>query len=239
MKANSTFGNLLHRYNDHSLTIIFSDGSELSIAHDEIDDFSEKYLADPVKVPAELKEATEYQACDICPKKKSGEFCHALRPTLPFIEIVDKYVSCDRVTTIYKGGRDCPLHITSTDMQHALQYLSLLSLAYYCEVGRKYWKLFAGVMPLMSVDDLVWRLYLNAFWISLGDKEKTKQTIEMFNREINVTAKCQIDRLALLCRNDAFLNAFTQTLVATEILKYELEEVVSDVFKKFEHDGFC
>ena len=61
------------------------------------------------------------------------------------------------------------MHVARTSVHRALQYISILSLMYYCEVGREYFKYFSGVIPFMDPLPIVERVYLNIYWDLHGD----------------------------------------------------------------------
>ena len=73
-----------------------------------------------------VKAVDAFQRCSICPNKRKDDFCNAIRTVFPFLEMMDKYVSFDKVTAVYKENTTNLLHVTSTTMQKALKYVSLL-----------------------------------------------------------------------------------------------------------------
>ena len=81
--------------------LTFKDGARLILDHDQVEDYARCFLNDPAKVPEFVKQAADFQPCDICPQRDSGEFCHALRPVLPFFDILDRYASHDSVHLAY------------------------------------------------------------------------------------------------------------------------------------------
>ena len=151
----------------------------------------------------------------------------------------DRYASCDSVTAIYRSGTDGTVVSADTTVQRALQYVSVLSLMYYCEVGKQYWRYFYGVHPLMATEDLVVRVYLNMFWACRGDVVSTRALIDAFHEEITATTRCQMERLRLFCHNDALLNALTLTQLASEFLAMNVEQLVRQHVEKFEQSYFA
>jgi hypothetical protein len=149
-------------------------------------------------------------------------------------EHFDGYVSHDRVRAIYRSGTGGLVVSADTTMQRALQYLSVLSILYYCEMGRKYWRYFHGVHPLMSTEDVVVRVYLNMFWACKGDVDRTRALIGTFHDEITTTTRCQMERIRLFYHSDAFLNALILTQVASEFLAMDVESLVKRHFDDFE-----
>lgn len=223
----------LDEFNENGLHLIFSDSSRMVLSKEKIEQFSAQFLEDPAKVPPSCKQAVDFQNCSICPKRGTGEFCAALRPTLPFFDMMDRYVSFDEVTAVIKEQNSELLHVRKTTMQKALQYLSVLSLIHYCEVGQNYAKYFLGVMPLMEAKEVAERIYLNVFWHCRGAIEKTKEIIEKFAEEIRHTSACQISRLNTICKNDVFLNAFAITQVVTELVSMLNDEALEKSFRDF------
>jgi len=227
-----------NEFKEPGLYLLFPDSTRMVVTKEDIDTFASTFLNDPTKVPPNVKKAVDYQACEICPMKNTAVFCHALMPTLPFIDIADKYVSYDEVTAVYKSPHDDLLYVSTTTMQRALQYVSILSLMYYCEVGKKYWDYYYGIIPLMDLDDVIVRIYLNIYRQHKGNKKEIDKIIEAFKSEITVTSKCQVKRLHLICKHDSLANAFVLTQVSSELLSQNMEKTVEKSFAKFRSQGF-
>ena len=229
----------LNDFNEDGLYLIFPDSSRVVLSKEKIEQFASQFLEDPAKVPASCKKAVDFQNCVICPKRGTGEFCDALRPTLPFLEMIDRYVSFDKVTVVFKEKNSGLLHVRNTDMQKALQFLSMLSLIHYCEVGHSYAKYFLGVMPLMEIEEVAERIYLNIYWHCRGDVPKMKEIIGKFSQEIRHTSQCQIRRLGTICKNDAFINAFVLTQLVADLVSMmnddDLTKSFNDFEKKYSH----
>lgn len=214
----------LEEFKESGFYLVFADGTRLRLTPEAIQAFAREFLDDPIKVPPEVKKAVDFQACSICPKQHSGEFCHALRPTLPFISEVDRHESFEPVTAIHRDNPRTFTAIKDATMQTALQYVSILSLIHYCEVGQQYRDFFMGLTPLMEFDDALHRIYLNIFWLNQGDSSRIRATIEAFCHDLTITSKCQVNRLWLISRNDAFINAFCKTHLITHFLSCDMEE---------------
>lgn len=208
----------LGHYRQPGLYLVLEDSTELRLTRENIEKVTEKMWTDPKVIPPSVKEAVEFERCHFCPLKGSKDLCDALRPTLPLLDIVDKYNSFDEVTAIYKGDDEEVCHVSYTTMQRALRYISNLSLMAYCQVGRKYWKYFIGIIPIMDTQETANRLYLNIFWAHGGNQEAVDQVISRMSREITITSQNKAARLRLMCDNDAFLNAFVLTHMLTDIL---------------------
>lgn len=221
-------------YRQPGLYLILDDASELRLTRENIERVTEEMWADPEVISPHVKEAVEFQRCHFCPLKGDKAFCDALRPTLPLLEIVDKYHSFDQVTAIYKGEDTELCHVSYTTMQRALRYISNLSLMAYCQIGRKYWKYFIGIIPIMDTQETANRLYLNIYWANEGNKEAVDQIISRMSKEITITSQNKAARLRLICDNDAFLNAFVLTHMLTDILFENKDRNLKELLESFE-----
>ena len=161
----------LDKYTEKGLYLVFPDSTSLELTRSNIERLAAQYWDDPASIPPDVKTSAEIKRCDISPVKEKPGLCDALRPVLPFLKEVDKYISFDKVTAIYKGDKKEDLYVSETTMQEALKYVSILSLMYYCQVGRQYWKYFHGIIPFMSPKEIALRIYLNMYWFHKGDKE--------------------------------------------------------------------
>ncbi len=150
----------LNDFDDDGLYLFFPDQTQISFTKKDIEVVSEKFWQDTSKISPEMKKAIDFQKCYFCPRKNKEDICDAIRPVLPFLERIDKYLSFDQVTAVYKSAQDNLLHVKQATMQEALQYVSTLSLLRYNMILRKYWKYCYGVIPLMSGKSVVSRLYL-------------------------------------------------------------------------------
>jgi len=226
-------------YEEEGLYLILKDSTRLVLTRDNIEKVTSEFWKNPDKIPSNVKKAVDFQRCPFCPLKTKEDFCDALRPIVPFLDVVDKYVSFDEVKAIYKGKEKGLFHISDTTMQEALKYVSILSLTQYCQVGRRYWKYYLGIIPLMSAKDTASRLYLNIYWLHKGRKKDIDDIISRFNEELRITAQNQVKRLSLVCKNDAFMNAFVNTQLATEFLSMDIEKTLKaslenhEISKKF------
>jgi hypothetical protein len=216
-------------YEQEGLYIILEDSKPLALTRNNIEQTAKKFWEDPGKISSKVKAAAEFQRCDFCPLKKTGGLCDAIRPTFPFLDALDKYLSHDQVTAVYKDdkGGFC---VNRTTMQKALRYLSVLSLVYYCQVTRKYWKHFWGIMPLMEAQEVAARLYLNFLYLSDGSKRGADKSISRFKEEITITSRNQVKRMNLVCDNDAFMNAFVNTQIIADILSFDIGKLVDEGF---------
>ncbi len=216
-------------YEQEGLYIVLEDSKPLALTRDNIEQTAKKFWDDPGKISSKAKMAAEFQRCDFCPLKKTDGLCDAIRPTFPFLDALDKYRSHDQVEAIYKDDRG-GFCINRTTMQKALRFLSVLSLVYYCQVTRKYWKHFWGIMPFMKAQEVASRLYLNILYLSNGSKRIAEKSISKFKEEITITSRNQVKRMNLVCDNDAFMNAFVNTQIITDILSFDIGKLLDEGF---------
>jgi hypothetical protein len=219
----------LDDYEQEGLYIIPEDSSPLALTRNNIEQTAKKFWEEPGKIDSKVKAAAEFQRCDFCPLRKTGGLCDAIRPTFPFLGALDKYLSYDKVTAIYKEDKG-GLYVHRTTMQKALRYLSTLSLVYYCQVTRKYWKHFWGIMPLMEAQEIAARLYLNFLYLNKASKRAANKSISKFKEEITITSRNQVKRMNRVCENDAFMNAFVNTQIITDILSFDVSKLVDEGF---------
>lgn len=218
----------LKEFDQPGLYLIFPDGKKLALTRSVIEETSERFLSDSSKIPPAVKAAADYQMCSICPEKEHAQICHALMPTLPFLEILDTYFSCDRVTALYRDEESRVLHTAEVDLQQALQYVSIMSLMYYCETGRKYYRFFKGIVPLVSVEQMMKQVLLNMYWQTRGDHEAIRRIVKQFREELAITTECQVKRLRLICKHDTFINTFVKTQIGAAFLNRDLESMLKD-----------
>ena len=83
---------------------------------------------------------------------------------------------------------------------------------------KQYWKFFLGIHPLLNPQELIARLHLNIYWDCRGDQPKIDQILRTFGNEITCTCRCQVERLRLICKEDALMNAFVNTQAQIECL---------------------
>ncbi len=221
-------------YEKRGLYIIFKDGSRLDLSDELVEKITREYWEDPARIPPEVKKAIDFQRCPFCPLESEGGFCNALRPLLPFLEIVDRYVSHDKVIAVYKGHRKEIYRIADSSMQAALLHLSILSLMHHCQAALPYRKYFYGVNPLMSAKEASARIYMNIFWENKGDKELVNKIISEFKIKLTAASKNEMKRLSLICKNDAFINAVVKTQLISEFLSLDYDKILEDAFQRIE-----
>ena len=211
------------------LYLLLPDGTRVVLTREVIEKTTRALLDDPDAVPAHVRQAAEYQACSICPERDTAEICHAILPTLPFLEDIDRYMSYDKVTAVYREVDAGYIVVSETTMQNALQFVTILSLIHYCEVGQQYAEYFTGVNPLMPLESIGKAVFLNVYLACQGDVEQATALIDAMSKDILETARCQIKRLRLISSRDAFLNAFVNTELITRFVVKELNTQVAEM----------
>jgi hypothetical protein len=218
-------------YSDPGLYLHFEDGRILRLTRRFIEEMAQKYLSDPGLLPQAIREAPAYAPCEICPKRETAQICHAIPTVFPFIEDMNRFLSFQKVVAVFRSEpeedhSEGELTVSHTSVQRALQYVSILSLMGYCEVGLTYYKYFTGIVPIMNPLALIERVYLNIFWDMKGNQEAIHALIAKMHQDLDFTLNCQLSRLQLFCKSDAFLNAFVNTHVITQFLEGDMEGFV-------------
>jgi len=206
------------------LYLFFDDGTLLPVTRSSIEEWIQRYLADPTLISPACRAAAAYQPCQVCPRRHTGELCHAVPTVFPFLGSLDHYLSFDSVTAVFVeetglAGRSEPVfHVTRTTMQRALQHVAILSLLYYCEIGRAYYPFFEGVVPFMHAEMIAERVYANLYLQLKGNSQAIQETLARMYEDMDSTILCQIERLRLFCVNDVLLNAFANLHVVLQYL---------------------
>ena len=91
----------------------------------------------------------------------------------------------------------------------------------------------AGAGPWPALDHRHFGHQLDGLDEFRGDRGKVKELVRRFRDDISVTSECQIKRLRLICKTDAFLNAFAKTQVIAEILALDPENLLDVAIKEF------
>ena len=226
----------LSDFEKEGLYLLFPDSTKLELTKENIEKVTDRYWQDPTKIPEDKRKAIEFQKCYFCPHKNKEDICDSIRPMLPFLDIVDQYVSYDKVIAVYKANEEKLVHIRATTMQDALKYVSMLSLLRYNLVLQKYSKYYYGIIPIMGGREVATRVYLNMYWLHKGNLEEIKEVLKRFGEELRVSSTNQVKRLNLVCKNDAFVNAFVNTQLVTQFL-VNMEDILKKSFNDFER-GF-
>ena len=214
-------------FTEPGLYLLLPNGEQLALTRRAIEETTHVILADPNAIPTHIRAATEYAPCDICPERDTAVICHALMTTLPFFDDIDRYVSYDRVTAVYRDSEASAFIISETTMAMALQFVTILSLTSYCEVGREYGQYFKGINPLMPLNEIGKAVFQNIYFAVKGDVEKLQEVISEMSQNILHVARCQTERLQLISKGDAFANAFVNTDLITSFVNIELKAFLS------------
>jgi hypothetical protein len=224
----------LDSFIDEGLYLLFPDSTRIELTKKNIEGSSDEFWRDPSRITPDMKKAIDFQKCPFCPRKNKEDICDAIRPVLPFLGKIDKYLSFQEVTAIYKSSQDNMLHVKQTTMQDALQYVSILSLLRYNMILRKYWKYYYGVIPLMGGAEVAGRVYINMYWQHRGNKEELDKVIAQFKEELRISSENQVKRMNLVCKNDAFMNAFVNTQIVSQFLAMNIEDTIKKSLERFE-----
>jgi hypothetical protein len=224
-------------FQQSGLYLLLPGGRRIVLTREKIEAFAHTFESNLDQLPAEIKDAVAFQACPVCPEKDRAKFCHALPATLAFFEELKGLKSFDNVDAVYKGHEPGLVLAPRISLQVALQFVVILSLMYYCEVGRQYWKFFLGIHPLMGPAEMITRIHLNVYWNCRGDKQKVDEVLHTFRNEITCTCRCQVARLGLICQDDALMNAFVNTQAQIEWLAMSQGTLLERSFEEFMKDG--
>jgi hypothetical protein len=220
----------LDKYKDEGLYIetqeIF-----IELTHKVIKETADDFWNSSSKISSSVKDNVKFHRCTICPLKEGS--CDTFKAILPFLEYIDYYKSFDEVVAIYKSDIENLLYLNKTTMQDALKSSAILALTRYCKYGEKYKKYFKSIIPTMSPPEIAERLYLNAFFIHKGEIASINKFIETAYSGLSVAIERLIERISLLCQNDAFLNAFVETQAVLEYLTMNIKETIENKFNQF------
>jgi hypothetical protein len=215
-------------FREPGLYLLFPDGVRIDLTRSEIESRTRAMLDDPGVIPPHVRAAADYQACDVCPERESAEICHAILTTLPFSEEIDRYMSYDNVVAVYHDETSDTVLVRETTMQEALKHITILSLMYYCEVGRKYYPYFDNVNPLMPTKHLANAVFVNMYVDCRGNMQRLEEILQAMREELLLTVKCQVKRLQLISSNDAFVNAFVSTHATTDLMLMQVRQLAAE-----------
>jgi len=218
-------------YKKKGMYLLLSNGHSINLSEENIKRLGDEYWNDPAKLPPNIRHNDDFKTCTVCPFRGQDVLCSAIKPLLPFLEEMESFVSYDKVTAVYLEEEGL-LHVRDTQMQNALQYVTNMSIFQYCEDMKKYHKYFNGITPFMDSDEIVHRIFLNVYYLSGGDKEKVNKVIEELLFGMTVTGQGCVKRLNLMCKSDAFKNAYVKTQVYTMMLSTLDEKDMEKYFEK-------
>jgi hypothetical protein len=197
-------------YRDEGMYVHCENGTVFDFSLNNIEILANEYWNNPDKLSNEIRNDALFKTCSVCPYRGQDVLCSAVKPLLPFLENLNDFKSFDPVTVVFRDSNGV-VSIKDTDMQNALQYLTNMSVFQYCEDMKRYREYYFGIIPLRSTQENVQTLLLNIFWKSDGDREKTRSTIKELQKAIDITTRNCIERINLICRSDAFKNAYVKT----------------------------
>jgi len=224
-------------FRQNGLYLLFPGRRPIVLTREKIESFAQTFESNLEQIPVEIRSAVAFHACPVCPERERARFCHALPATLASFEELKGFKSYDQVGAVYKGPGRGLVWVPETTMQEALQFVATLSLMYYCEVGKQYWKFFLGTHPLLSPEEMIKRIHLNIYWDCQGDKPKVDKVLRAFRDKITWTCRCQVERLRLICKNDALMNAFVNTQAQIEWLAASEGTLLEQSFEDFLKNG--
>ncbi len=197
-------------YNDEGMYVHCENGTIFNFSRKNVARLADEYWNSPEKLSDEIRHNEFFKTCSVCPYRGKDVMCSSIKPLLPFLENLNDFKSFDPVTLLFRDENGV-VSIKKTDMQNALQYLTDISVFQYCEDMKIYKEYYLGIKPLQSTTEKVQVLLLNIFWKSGGDKDQTRKTIKELQKAIDITTRNCIKRLHLICRSDAFKNAYVKT----------------------------
>ncbi len=212
---------------DSGLYLLLPDGERIVLTRSAIEEKTRALLDGPNAIPARIRAASDYQLCDTCPERDTSEICHAIIPSLAFFDNIDRFRSHSHVVAVYRDEDNDTLIISETTMQAALQFVTILSVTDYCELGQQYGRFFKGVNPLMPINMIGRAVFLNILHELRGSVEKMQTMIARMSEDLLNAAKCQIKRISLISSRDAFQNAFVNTELITHFVQFELEDYIA------------
>jgi hypothetical protein len=210
----------LSRFTEEGLYLLDPHGIEIRMTRSFIDSESDKLLIEIEKSADTRFKEILLATCSICTLPKG--LCYALRAILPFLNQIDKFRSYDRLTALFRDPKGT-LHISQTDMQNALQYISVLSLVTYCKAGQKYTEIFEGINPLMETSQISRELFLRIYRMAKGNSETMRTFIAEFQTNMEILIRNLIERVKQVCRNDAMVNALHKMHIIAGFLEMQLD----------------
>ena len=204
-------------FEEPGLYIKIDDRDPVMLTNENIKEVTLKYWNNPQKIPPELKEHPAFKKCPSCPYTDPDMLCAALQPILPLLDTTDNFHSHSNITAYYRCCNDSTLHTLSTNFQNVFKYIAMLSLMHFCGTGRKFWKYYMGIQPLMSAEKITNTLYLNIFWLNDGHMEHIERAIQVFNTVVKDISLRQMERLKHLVKSDVILNSIVMSQSITEL----------------------
>lgn len=218
-------------FNDPGLYIEIDKNPPIMLTNESIEEVTIQYWKDPKKIPAMIKNHPTFEKCPNCPFGDTDQLCAAIQPILPLIETTDYFKSFSKIRASYRSHDDNALYVLETSCQNVFKYIATISLMNFCGTGRKYWKYYFGIHPLMSDAKIASKLYLNIFWLNNGDINKVNTAIEHFSNVIKDVSQRQMKRLRLIVKSDVLLNSIVQSQAITELLYLRKDKYLRDTLE--------
>ena len=89
---------------------------------------------------------------------------------------------------------------------------------------------FKGITPFMTPKEVAAHIFLNICWLNRQDRGKLDQIIQQLCDDVTLTSKSCINRLRLVCKSDAFVNAYVITHIYPALLSISSEEDINKYF---------
>jgi hypothetical protein len=219
----------IDHYYKEGMYLNWADGRILDLSKENVHRLADEYWNDPSKLPPHVRKDDALKTCSVCPFKGQSVLCSAIKPLLPFLEEIDRFNSYDDVTVVYVQRRGL-VDVCETNMQNALQYVTNMSIFEYCEDAKQYRIYFQGIKPFMGLKETLPHLFLNIYWLNKGDWKKVHTVIDEIRYAVTVTSKNCVERLNLICKRDAFVNAYVKTHILADMLGVNFDEMLEKYF---------
>lgn len=218
-------------FKKEGMYLFFPNGESMDFSVENVRKVSEEIWNDPAMLPQQMREHVDFKVCSVCPFRGQEVLCSAMKPLLPFLEQIEKFVSYDRATAVYVH-RDGEITIVQTDLQQGLQYLTNMSLFEYCENAKQFRHYFRGIRPFMKLEEAITRLVLNITLFHRDDSQKVEKVIKELRYHVTVASRSCVRRLGVMCKSDAFKNAYAKTQCFTEFLSINPESLIEAYFNE-------
>ncbi len=211
------------------LYIFFDNGKMLDLSKERIQYLGNKLWDDASQLSENLQENKGLYLEYICMGTPLRVDCMAMKPLLPILEDLEPFNSHDLVAVVYVNNGNAR-YIPSISLQHALKYLSNISLFDHCGRIERYRKYFRGIDPFMETKEAGCRLFMNVYWLERGDRERVDHVIKDIQKAILFSAKCCSRRLVNFCRSDALINAYVISQGALFALSMDIDLILNEYF---------
>jgi len=222
----------IHRFKAKGLYLLLENDGIIEITNEAICKTAESSQYKSIEQIFEIKRNKKLGRCPFCPLYGNENICDSMKILAPFIDTIDKNHSFDNVICVYRGENDQLYHLGQTDFQNALKYCVILILTEYCEFGKKYKKYFHRIVPIADFTDMAIQLYMNIYCLNRGNRKEIKKIVKEMSLWVSETIKEQKERLGMVCKNDAFLNAFAGVQTAVELQTLDMRKLIQREFNE-------